>query len=230
MESSKLNRPYTCPVGETNCDWLQELDELRARVDTLTELVSHDQLTGVYNFRHFSETLPRVLERTRRSLSPSCMIIIDLDHFKRINDIWGHEIGNLALKQASRIITQQVRMVDIVCRYGGEEFVVILPDTNLRQAVEVAERVRRAIADTPVIFDEGEFSFTASMGVDVYRSEEPVVMDDFIRNVDGFLYEAKEQGRNQVRHRSFDEIESVNSISQEEKSALFDLFNDGAAD
>jgi len=221
---TKTESARLCPNEGITCPWWNELSELRQRVDQLQELVSHDPLTGLFNFRHFSDTLPAVLEKTRRSLRPSCLIIVDLDHFKNINDTWGHEIGNIALKRAAGILTQQVRMVDVVCRYGGEEFVVILPDTRLRQAVEVAERIRRAIEQTTLVFDGGELNFTASMGVDVYRSEAPVSSEEFIDSVDKLLYQAKHAGRNRVCHRDFAEVESVTQVSQDERDALFELF------
>lgn len=224
MTSSDEQKPG-CPVGERSCEWLDELARLRVRVDELGELVSHDPLTGAYNYRHFSMTMPTVLEGTRRSLRPSCVIMVDLDHFKQINDTWGHEVGNIALKQAVRILQQQVRIVDTVCRYGGEEFVVILPDTRLRQAVGVAERIRAAIEAAPVVLDEGEFNFTASLGVEVYMSGDAVSLEDFMERVDQLLYQAKEQGRNQVCHRDFDEVESSTEVSREERDALSDLFN-----
>lgn len=215
-----------CPVGETSCAWLQQLAGLQQRVDELSRLVSHDPLTGLFNYRHFSETLPTVLERTRRSLRPSCLIMVDLDHFKVINDTWGHEVGNIALRQAACLLREQVRKVDVICRYGGEEFIVILPDTNLRQAVDVAQRIRHAIEQTPVVFPAGEFSFTASMGVDVYRAQDSVSAETFIDAVDGFLYQAKQAGRNRVCHRDFEDIESNTSVSHEERTALSALFRE----
>lgn len=215
-----------CPVGEPACDWLDEVTKLRQRVDELAELVSHDPLSGLFNYRHFSETLPTVLERTRRSGRPSCLIMFDIDHFKRVNDTWGHEVGNIALKQAARILRQQTRMVDIVCRYGGEEFVVILPDTQLRQAVHVAERIRRTIEQTAVKLDQGEFHFTASMGVEVYQAQDSLEEEAFVEAADKLLYQAKESGRNRVAHRDFTEVESQTSVSKEERDALRGLFGD----
>ena len=223
MDTSTDQSPE-CPVGEASCSWLDELARLHRRVDELAELVSHDPLTGLFNYRHFSETLPTVLERTRRSGRPSCLILVDLDHFKSINDTWGHEVGNIALRQAARILRQQTRMVDVVCRYGGEEFVVILPDTRLRQAVDVAERIRHALQEAPVVFEQGEFNFTASMGVDVYRAQDTLTEEAFVESVDKWLYQAKDGGRNRVAYRDLAEVESQTSVSKEERDALQDLF------
>jgi len=215
----------SCPLGESSCDWLDELQDLRQRVDKLSELVSHDSLTGLFNYRHFSGTLPAVLERTRRSLQPACLILVDLDHFKKINDTWGHQVGDLALQHAARLMQQQVRIVDTVCRYGGEEFAIILPDTSLRQAVAVAERIRKAIEETALVFAEGELSFTASLGVDVYLPSSSRSQEALIESTDKLLYQAKESGRNRVCHRDLAEVESRTEVSREERDALRGLFD-----
>jgi len=223
--NAKTDQSPSCPVGEPSCNWLDELQQLRRRVDELAELVSHDSLTGLFNYRHFSGTLPAVLERTRRSLQPACLILVDLDHFKNINDTWGHQIGDLALKHAARIMQQQVRMVDVVCRYGGEEFAVILPDTQLRQAIVVAERIRRCIEETPLLIAEDELRFTASLGIDVYMPGDAHSPDALIESTDKFLYEAKETGRNKVCHPDPSEVESQTEVSREERNALRGLFD-----
>lgn len=220
----ETNQAPTCPVGETSCTWLAELQQLRERVDALADLVSHDALTGLLNRRHFDLTLPAVLERTRRSLQPACLVLIDLDHFKHINDTWGHPVGDLALQHAANIMQQQVRMVDSIYRYGGEEFVVILPDTRLRQAVEVAERIRVAIQDTPLELEEGELGFTASLGVEVHLPTQSTSPEKLLEATDKLLYQAKETGRNKVCHRDFSEAESQTEVSREEREALRGLF------
>jgi diguanylate cyclase (GGDEF)-like protein len=205
---------------------LDEVAQLRGRVDRLEELVTHDSLTGLYNLRHLQAVLPVVLERTRRSDRPASLIMLDIDHFKQINDTWGHEVGNLALKQTARILCQQVRLVDIVCRYGGEEFVVVLPDTGLRQAVQIAERIRRRIANRPVAHAGGEFRMTVSMGVEVHQPGEDHNPQAFIESADRLLYRAKESGRNRVSHRDFAEVATETGVSQDEKEALRGLFTE----
>lgn len=215
-----------CPVGEQDCPWLRELEKLRVRIEGLEELVSRDPLTGLHNVRHLQEMLPVVLERTRRSHRPASLIMLDLDHFKKINDTWGHEVGNIALRQAARLLCSHVRIVDIVCRYGGEEFIIVLPDTGLRQAVQIAERIRRAIEETPVEHDGGRFHMTASLGVDVYLPRDKRSPEAFIEDADRMLYQAKESGRNRVAHRDFSEIETETGVSSEEREALRDLFDE----
>ena len=215
-----------CPVGEQDCLWLDEVRELRGRVERLEELVSRDPLTHLYNLRHLQELLPVVLERTRRSHRPAALIMLDLDHFKRVNDTWGHEVGNIALKETARILCQQVRIVDTVCRYGGEEFMIVLPDTGLRGAVRIAERIRTRIAEKPIEHTQGSFHMTASMGVDIHMPQDERGPDAFIDAVDKLLYRAKESGRNRVCHRDFSEVEIEAGVSHDERAALRGLFSE----
>jgi len=215
-----------CPVGEQGCPWPDEVQNLRVRVDRLEELVTHDPLTNLYNVRHLQETLPVVLERTRRSMRPAALIMIDLDHFKQINDTWGHQVGDLALKQTAKILCHQVRIVDTVYRYGGEEFMIILPDTGLRPAIRIAERIRAEIEEKPVQHEGGEFHMTASMGVDVHMPKDERGPEALIESVDRLLYEAKESGRNRVCYRDIGEVEQDVGITVDEKKALHGLFGD----
>lgn len=213
-----------CPVGEQDCPWLDEVQDLRGRVDRLEELVSRDPLTHLYNLRHLRELLPVVLERTRRNHRPAALIMVDLDHFKRVNDTWGHEVGNVALKETARILCQQVRIVDTVCRYGGEEFMIVLPDTGLREAVRIAERIRTGIEKKAIEHAQGSFHMTASMGVDIHMPQDERGPEAFIESVDRQLYRAKESGRNRVCHPDFAEVGKETGVSPDEKGALMDLF------
>ncbi len=215
-----------CPLGEQDCPWPIEVQSLRGRVERLEELVTHDALTNLYNVRHLQETLPVILERTRRSLRPASLVMVDLDHFKRINDTWGHQVGDLALKQTAKILCHQVRIVDTVYRYGGEEFMIILPDTGLRPAIRIAERIRAEIAEKPVHHEGGAFHITASMGVDVHMPKDERGPEALIESVDRLLYEAKESGRNRVCHRDLADVERDAGISIDEKKALHGLFGD----
>ena len=224
MSSDDPQREPHCPVGEQSCSWLDELVKLRGRVDRLEELVSHDPLTNLYNVRHFQQTLPVVMERTRRTQRPASLIMVDLDHFKKINDTWGHEVGNVALKQTASILCQQVRIVDTVCRYGGEEFIIVLPDTGLRPAIRIAERIRNEIAEKPVRHDRGEFHMTASMGVEVHLPGDERSAEELIDSVDRLLYRAKESGRNRVCHADMRRSEKDKGITADERKALHGLF------
>lgn len=219
--SSENAEAVVCPVGEDDCRWLDELARLQAENVELKQLATTDTLTRLYNFRYFREMLLKEMEQTQRAGQPTGLIMIDLDHFKAINDEWGHEGGNQALIMAARVFRQAVRLSDIVCRYGGEEFAIILPQTNLPTAVNVAERVRQWLAQSIVNFDGQTFGITASFGVGIYRKGEQITAEAFIDSVDQYLYQAKQQGRNRVAHADLSTLPAETSVSAEEKSALF---------
>ena len=200
----------TCPAGDDNCPNLQEVRKLREEVKQLAALVRTDELTGLFNFRYFTQALSLEMERTRRSGQPTCLIMCDLDRFKDINDLHGHEMGNLVLAHVSSLIRKTIRRLDIPCRYGGEEFALILPDTTLRQGVRFANRLRLIIESSPTKSADGPLPVEASFGVDVYTRGEELSEKEFTERVDGYLYAAKQSGRNQVCHAPFnDEDEDV---------------------
>ncbi len=208
-----------CPVGELSCPVIDEVQLLREQVAT-------DPLTGLYNLRHFREVLEQELERTQRTLMSTALMMVDLDHFKSINDTWGHPAGDEVLKQTARLIRESTRKLDIQCRYGGEEFVIILPSTELMLAVQVAERLLANIAATPVYIDGHELQVTASIGLALHSAQEPHSAGSLIGRADHYLYQAKRQGRNQVCFEYPDMAETA--VSGDEKSLLHDLF--GGAD
>ncbi len=220
------DQQFKCPLGDQDCQWQDEIVRLQSQVDELAELVSQDPLTGLYNVRHFKQILPQIMERARRMRHVSCLIMMDLDNFKSVNDNWGHEVSNLALKQTAEILTQHVRMIDTVCRYGGEEFAIVLPDTQLRQGVYVAERIRTSLEETPLTFVDSEVRLTASLGIEVYDSDTQVTPQALIDAADRFLYQAKNDGRNRIAHRDLADVESSTAVSQEEREALFTRSDD----
>jgi|TARA_B110000438_G_scaffold21947_1_gene19900 diguanylate cyclase (GGDEF)-like protein len=201
-----------------NCTKLGEVDQLREEVRRLAAMVRTDELTGLFNYRYFSEALSLEMERTRRSGQPTCLIMCDLDHFKSINDIHGHEVGNVVLTQISSLIRNTIRRLDIPCRYGGEEFALILPDTNLRQGVHLANRLRFIIEHSPVSAGNLVLEIEASFGVHVYNHGDKSAEKEFIDRVDGFLYTAKQEGRNRVCHASY--YEKCDGFSGDKKRSL----------
>jgi diguanylate cyclase (GGDEF)-like protein len=217
-QSSNQTIP-ACPVGELSCPFIDEVQLLREQVAT-------DPLTGLYNLRHFREALEQELERTQRTLMSTALMMVDLDHFKSINDTWGHPAGDEVLKQTARLIRDSTRKLDVQCRYGGEEFVIILPSTELMLAVQVAERLRENIASTLVRIDGGELQITASIGLALHSAQQPHSASSLIGRADHYLYQAKRQGRNQVCFEHPDMAETA--VSGDEKSLLHDLF--GGAD
>jgi len=206
-----------CPLGESSCEWLNEVEKLRAQVSELSDLVATDALTGLYNFRHFKTVLQTELDRSKRSGTPTSLVLVDIDHFKTINDNHGLEAGNLVLKQLAEICRGEVRTTDVVCRYGGEVFAIIFPDTHLNLAVKVADRIREEIAATAVALENDEINVTVSMGASVYMKTSVIDLVDFVDSVDKFLYEAKQSGRNCICHIDFAELRTVTEIGAPER-------------
>ena len=220
MSETDVN-PQECPVGETSCEWLDEVDNLRRQIDELSALVSTDALTGLYNFRHFETVLQAEMDRSKRSGIPTSLVLVDADHFKAVNDTYGHEAGNLALQHLANILRGEVRTTDIVCRYGGEEFAIIFPETHLNLAVKVADRIREQIARRLVMVDDGEVRLTVSMGASVYMKTSVFDLIDFVDSVDKYLYEAKQSGRNCICHIDYSDLRSVTEVGVDERAMLF---------
>ncbi len=157
-----------------------------------------DQLTGLYNRRHFDEQLARIVSDSLAHGSPASLIVADVDHFKRVNDSYGHEAGDAVLKAVARVFLDCLRAEDVCARYGGEEIAILLPETSVERAQEVAERVRKAIEGKPVQHGDRTIRVTASFGVAGYP-ESTALRDALFPAADRALYEAKDGGRNQVR-------------------------------
>lgn len=168
----------------------------------LSELATRDGLTGLYNRHCFEEMLTDEMERYQRHHHPLSLLMLDLDHFKNVNDNYGHITGDNALKLVSRVIGKVCRTGDVIARFGGEEIIILMPETPAENATILAERIRAAIAASPVRLGNGEqITITASIGVasipnDAEHSEGLILAADFA------LYEAKRSGRNCVRRAS----------------------------
>ena len=158
----------------------------------LEKMALTDSLTGLFNRRHFYTEIERELARSLRYGDAFSVAMLDIDHFKRINDTHGHNIGDAVLEQISRLMLKTFRELDVVCRYGGEEFIVLMPNTERTKAKAAAERLRRSVESED--FPEG-INVTVSGGVGQY---EEGTIDDFIKTVDALLYNAKELGRNRI--------------------------------
>lgn len=169
----------------------------------LEKLANTDGLTGVWNRRYTFEQLQRcwtLSQRYNRSLS---LIMLDVDRFKKVNDTYGHKTGDMVLMLVSAVLAQHIRDEDLCGRFGGEEFLIVCPDTELNEAVQLAERLRGLISYCPVPIESGELSVTVSIGVATRyaRHNQP---EDLIAEADELLYKAKEGGRNQVWHSTDD--------------------------
>lgn len=209
-----------CSVKD--CPFLAEMAQLREQCRKLEELSYVDALTGLYNFRYMQRALEMEIERTRRTKSPTSLVMIDLDHFKRINTDHGHESGNIALTWVSKIIRDSVRIMDIPCRYGGEEFALILPSTSLSHATGIANRLRETLEENPIRLMAHTVSLTASFGVAVYHYTEVLTVSEFLNKADRFLFQAKSQGRNRVCAETVAApLVALDEVSAEEKAVLF---------
>jgi diguanylate cyclase (GGDEF)-like protein len=157
-----------------------------------------DSLTGIANHRHFHETLDREISRANRRKSVFTLVLIDIDNFKKVNDNYGHQVGDAVLVDMTRRIMAMIRAGDVLSRYGGEEFGLILPDTDLGGAESLADRILKAIASYPFTFAQREIRYTVSIGLTVYQGGDAVSKDRLIAAADRALYNSKEQGKNRL--------------------------------
>jgi diguanylate cyclase (GGDEF)-like protein len=156
-----------------------------------------DHLTGVANRRAFFEAAEVELKRWRRAPRPLALITLDADHFKQINDTYGHPAGDAVLRDLAGALNEAVREMDIVARIGGEEFAILLPSADLSTAESIAERIRREVADRMVEWEGCKIHYTVSIGVSMMH-DGMTGMDSMLRHADAAMYAAKRNGRNRV--------------------------------
>lgn len=171
----------------------------KAQQAMLEGLSIRDRLTGLFNYGYFLDYLEKEYKRALRYQNPLAIVMMDVDHFKKFNDTYGHEMGNVVLKRVARIITKSIRNVDTAARYGGEEFIVTLPNANCQQAQTVAERIRKAI-EKESFEVEGQkepVKVTISGGIACYPAQAQDI-DSLVFKADQALYAAKDGGRNQI--------------------------------
>lgn len=180
------------------CGISTDITELELLKEKLEQQAQQDYLTGLSNRRHFMEQGQVELARARRYGTPLSLLMLDIDRFKNINDTHGHKAGDLVLQHLSEVMRETLRAVDIIGRMGGEEFAILLPETDLERATEVAERLRENIAHTRVALEAAApLQFTVSIGVSGMK-EKDAPLDTLLNQADWALYEAKEGGRNKV--------------------------------
>jgi two-component system cell cycle response regulator len=176
-------------------------EQLRISVQTSIEMAATDALTGLYNRRYMETHLSHLVEHSINRGKPLSALAIDVDFFKPVNDTHGHDVGDKVLQELATRIRENIRNVDMPCRVGGEEFIIILPATELHLAQKIGERIRKAIAAKPFSAGaiSGTLNITVSVGLSTLAGSSDKV-DDFLRRADQALYRAKREGRNRVTH------------------------------
>lgn len=173
-------------------------DDLKRSNELLLELSNTDHLTGLFNRRYLMDTLEKEVQRSVRKGGNLSLILLDIDHFKSVNDTYGHLQGDIVLQKVALCLQKELRNYDIAARYGGEEFIAVLPDASNKEAAFVADRVRMAVQSAKFSGDLSSLSITVSLGVSSFPSQNCSTVDGIIKLADDALYRAKESGRNKV--------------------------------
>ncbi len=173
-------------------------DDLKRSNELLLELSNTDHLTGLFNRRFLMEALDKEVQRARRKDGQVALLLLDIDHFKRVNDTHGHLQGDVVLQKVALHIQKELRSYDTAARYGGEEFVAVLPDTSLKEAFNVADRIRLSVQGMRFAGSLSNEQVTVSLGVALFPSPCFDDIDGLLRAADEALYQAKERGRNRV--------------------------------
>jgi diguanylate cyclase (GGDEF)-like protein len=186
-------------LRSANAQLERRVEEVHALQAMLQEQAIRDPLSGLYNRRYLDETLDRELARALREGYPVSIVMCDIDHFKTLNDTYGHQAGDEVIRSLSRFMREQARASDILCRYGGEEFLLVLPGMSPDNAIERIDAWRKKFSEQRVIFGPFELAATLSMGISSYpaHGETPELL---IAAADQALYLAKRKGRNRIEH------------------------------
>ena len=193
ITKESLTRTVSNALGKGRLN--RDLKEVR---DKLAEMVTMDELTGLYNRRYCMEALEHEQDRAKRYHTPLTLCMIDLDHFKNVNDSHGHLAGDVVLTDVGKLFNDSARQTDIACRYGGEEFVLILPHTDEKGARVFCERLCKKVARHEFEWEETSIKMTISIGVAQYDDVEDLSPANLVERADKALYRAKEEGRNRV--------------------------------
>jgi len=196
--TAKLNKGDIIKIGAVALKYLPKGDTERLTYDKLNMEANTDKHTGCFNKGYFNNKINLEVNKSKVTGEPLSLIVFDLDHFKKLNDNFGHDAGDFVLKEmASLIRNNGIRENDIFARYGGEEFVILLPKTNIKQSFEIAERLRKLIEAKEFIYDGKRLPVTASIGVADYR-QGVLTGTDLFKRADEAVYKSKQGGRNLV--------------------------------
>jgi diguanylate cyclase (GGDEF)-like protein len=187
-------------------------EELRAAKDALQFQATHDGVTGIMNRAAVNEILKCELKFGHRQQTPISVMFADIDHFKAINDTHGHQAGDIALRRVAEILKDSIRSMDSVGRYGGEEFLAVLPNCGSKDALHVAERARQHVSDEVFEFSDQEFDLSVSIGVTSDSGKNDVQIDELLKTADVALYRAKAEGRNRVE---FEPLQPRSAVAEQ---------------
>ncbi len=196
IEEYQLRRGDQIKVGDTIFKYLSGQDVEAQYHETIYRMTIMDGLTNVHNKRYLLETLERELPRALRHQRPLSLCMFDLDHFKQVNDTYGHIAGDYVLKEVAGAVRSRLRPDDVIARYGGEEFAILLPETDLKGSGIIAEELRKLIAERVFEFEGERIPVTISIGCTQLRGEDDPIK--LVKAADVKLYEAKRSGRNRV--------------------------------
>ncbi len=174
----------------------KKVESLKQQMEKVKQEIIIDPLTRTYNRRAYDEKIKQEIMGFQRYSRPTALAIVDIDHFKNVNDTYGHRTGDGVLRILSGVMKKEIREIDVLARYGGEEFALILPHTSYEQALDVTERIRRKVEESRFTYKGKPFSVTISIGVGTLKAED--TLETYVERVDQALYRAKNSGRNRV--------------------------------
>ena len=195
-----IEKKLVCLYIYDNTELYESNHKLKVLNEKLTDLSNRDPMTNSYNRRYFSEISQKYITLSKRHKYNMSVLILDIDHFKKINDTYGHKLGDEVIITLANSLNTYVRKSDIVSRFGGEEFVILLYDISKENTLNIAETIRKNVEKLVIKSDEGDLKFTISIGVAIYdEKEDNENIDKTLTRADHALYEAKDSGRNIVR-------------------------------
>jgi two-component system cell cycle response regulator len=198
LPKSRISKKSLYRIIHTTMDKFRMKTEIKLAMEKMAELSTKDELTDLHNRRYFMEFAEREVSGSARYGQSLSLLMLDVDFFKQINDSYGHPAGDTVLIHIARLLKESIRQYDLACRFGGEEFAVIMPNTGLNDAQTFCERLREKIDQTTICYDAHMIKFTVSIGLAQFAPDNDKSITHLIKRADAGLYAAKQQGRNQV--------------------------------